>query len=212
MQGVEPPRWASAHRIELAHKLNEQAVSMLCKLVSLDSHQGSPDFVEQNRELWRRLDSEAIRSLSEFPFVLLDLGFGETEYWSNAGSVAPAVGTGGSSALFPAEVSGDLMLETLLLARQTAREDMSAVKVLFGATDVVAHRLASLTMQQVRDIALHDVHRLRVRFDDKPQFWRELLVAARGTDRAVLAGLHHHAKLLFTGEVAPAQTGKQRPP
>ncbi|MDB6084807.1 MAG: hypothetical protein JWN43_2688 [Gammaproteobacteria bacterium] len=97
--------------------------------------------------------------------------------------------------------SSDLALETLLFARQSAREDVNVAKAMFAMTSPVANLIASLTLPQVRAIALKNTSQLRVRWDNDPEFWRDLLVASRAGDEQAIAALRRHGKLLFCGEL-----------
>jgi len=53
------PRWTGAPSIALAHQLNEQCVKFVCELAATSSHQELPQFVVQNHDLWRLLETEA---------------------------------------------------------------------------------------------------------------------------------------------------------
>lgn len=92
------------------------------------------------------------------------------------------------------------MLETVLFARQAAREDMNVAKAMFGITLPVASRIAALTLQQVKAIALGNTLQLRIRWDGDLEFWRDLLIACMTADERALDGLRRQAKLLFCGE------------
>jgi len=74
---------------------------------------------------------------------------------------------------------------------------------MFAMTSPVARRVASLTLQQVRTIALGSTQHLRVRWDGGPEFWRDLLIACRTGDEQAMAALRRQAKLLFCGEFVP---------
>jgi hypothetical protein len=101
----------------------------------------------------------------------------------------------------PSKLFEDLLVETLLFARQAAREDISAAKAMFAMIPSVATAIASLILPQVRTIAVGNTHRLRVRWDSHPEFWGDLLVASRGRDEQSMAALRRHGKLLFCGEL-----------
>jgi hypothetical protein len=95
----------------------------------------------------------------------------------------------------------DLLLETLLFARQSAREDVSVAKTMFAMTPQVADLMASLTLAQVRVIAAGNGRELRVRWDQDPQLWRGLLIAVLTGDEQAMGELRLQTKLLFCGEV-----------
>ena len=111
----------------------------------------------------------------------------------------------------PPKLFEDLLLETLLFARQAAREDISVAKAMFAMVPSVAMAIASLTLPQVRTIAVGNTRRLRVRRDSHPEFWGDLLVACRGRDERALAALRRQGKLLFCGEVVRPQGQRAKP-
>jgi hypothetical protein len=186
-----PPRWTGAPSIELAHQLNAQCIELVCEL-AVSPHQTLPAFVRQNRDLWRLLEPEARKRVAAFPFVIVDIQFKDTEWWLNI--------SGGLS-MNPADSApfSDLALEVLLFARQAAREDVVVAKAMFAMASPVASRIASLTLRQVRSIASSNAQRLRVRWDDNPVFWRDLLVACRSGDEQAIAAIRRRGKLLFCG-------------
>ncbi len=98
----------------------------------------------------------------------------------------------------------DLMLETLLFARQSAREDVVVARAMFALTSPAASLIAALSLQQVRAIALRHTEQLRVRWDEDPEFWRDLLIACRADNEEDLAAIRRQGKLLFCGELVPS--------
>jgi hypothetical protein len=99
----------------------------------------------------------------------------------------------------------DLALETLLFARQAAREDVNVAKAVFGISSPVASLLASFTLPQARAIAVGNAHELRIRWNNNPDFWHDLLVACRIGDERLLAAVRRQGKLLFCGEITKKQ-------
>jgi hypothetical protein len=199
------PRWTGARSIPLAHQLNEQCVELVCELANNLSAEELPPFILENRDLWRLLEPEARKRVAAFPFVIVDLHFKDAEPWqqardghlmtpANVANTAPYSG-------FPPKLFEDLALETLLFARQVAREDVNVAKAMFAMTSPVVRLIASFTVSQVRAIALGNARQLRVRWDGDPEFWGELLAACRSGDEQSLAALRRHAKLLFCGEL-----------
>jgi hypothetical protein len=64
----------------------------------------------------------------------------------------------------------------------------------------VADRIAGLTAQQVRLLAVREQRHLRFRWDGDAEFWHDFLIAADEADEGRLAVLRHQAKLRFCGE------------
>jgi len=68
-------------------------------------------------------------------------------------------------------------------------------------TSPVTSLIASLTLQQVRAIAVGHARELRVRWVRDAEFLRDLLVACRTGDQGAMAAARRQGKLLFCGEV-----------
>jgi hypothetical protein len=197
-----PPKWKGAPSIRLAQQLNEQCIDLFCEL-AIDSSPDVPwSLVASNRDLWIRLDATARKRLAVFPFVIVDVRFKDEAWWRSAGQERPVAlrAHAGSSAM-PSTRYDYLVLETLMFAWQVAREDRHVAQLVFAMTPAVADCIAALTMQHVRTIAVEGSRYLRIRWDDEPQFWRELLICAREGDEAALTALRRDAKLLFCGEL-----------
>lgn len=190
---VVPPRWTGAPSIPLAHQLNEQCIELVCDLAANLSYQALPPFILRNRDLWRLLDAEARRRVAMFPFVIVDLHFKDADRWQEVMG-SPLTST--DTTLFT-----DLAVETLLFARQSAREDVVVAKAMFAMSSPVASLVASLTLQQVRSIAGSNALELRVRWERDAEFWLDLLVACRAGDEGAMAGARRQGKLLFCGEL-----------
>jgi hypothetical protein len=200
------PRWRGAPSIALAHGLNEQCVELVCDLAASSSIEELPRFILQNRDLWRLLEPDARKRVAAFPFVIVDLCFQDAESWQRAlqGHSMSPIDSAHHNGI-PLKLFEDLLLETLLFARQAAREDISVAKAMFGMIPSVATAIASMTLPQVRTITVGNTHRLRVRWDSHPDFWGDLLVACRGRDEQAMAALRRQGKLLFCGELIESQ-------
>jgi hypothetical protein len=111
----------------------------------------------------------------------------------------------------PSKLFEDLALETLLFARQAAREDVNVSIAMFAMTLSVARLIATLTVSQVRAIAFRNASQLRVRWDNHPDFWRDLLTACRAGDERAIESMRRQAKLLFCGEGVLNATQSPRP-
>jgi hypothetical protein len=198
------PRWIGAPSIPLAHQLNGQCVELVCELANDLSLQELPPFILQNRDLWRLLEHEARKRVTAFPFVIVDLHFKDSERWQLASDGHPmAAAASMLHSGFPSKLFEDLALETLLFARQAAREDVNVAIAMFAMTSAVVRLIASLTVSQVRVIALRNASQLQVRWDNHPDFWRDLLVACRAGDEQALVALRRQGKLLFCGKLIP---------
>lgn len=203
-QQLSQHRWKGARSIGLAHQLNQQFIE-LCWELSLDGASASPfPVVAAHRELWSRLDLAARKRLSLFPFVIVDLRFGDVAWWRMAAGNGAHARVQSNGAV-PAERWDWLALETLMFGWQVAREDRSVASMIFAMPPSVADCIAALTMQQVRTLAAESAKSLRLRWDNHPRLWRDLLIAARETNEGALEALRREAKLHFCGELIHAE-------
>jgi hypothetical protein len=198
------PRWIGASSIPLAYQLNEQCLELVCDLAKNPSAEELPLFILENRDLWRLLEPEARKRLAEFPFVILDLHFRDAELWrlASVGHPMPLADNSKNArySILLSKPLEDLALETLLFARQVARENASVAKVIFAMTASVVRLIALFTVSQIRATAIGNAHQLRVRWDGDPEFWSKLLAACRSGDQQDLEAIRRHAKLRFSGE------------
>jgi hypothetical protein len=101
----------------------------------------------------------------------------------------------------PPKLFEDLLLETLVFARQTAREDAEVATAVFGMIPSVVSLIVSLTLPQIRAVAASNARLFRIRWDGDREFWGDLLVVFRERDERAMATLRRQGKLLFCGEL-----------
>lgn len=193
------PHWKGADAIQLAYQLNERCIELLSELAaSAPLAEDLPPFVQKNRDLWSNLNADARRRLATFPFVIVDVRFGDEHWWRALGASSPTIDTVDS---LPRDRCEYLSLETLMFAWQVAREDSRIAQMLFAMTHPVARIIGALAMREIRTLAADQASCLRVRWSRDVLFWRELLERARGEDPAALEESRLHAKLLFCGDL-----------
>jgi hypothetical protein len=199
---LPPPTWRGAAAIHLARQMNERCIDLFCDLAVAKPAESDWPFLSSNRDLWCRLDLDARRRLTTFPFVIVDLCFDDESWWRAraAGTMVLDTATETSNAL-PASRYECLALEALMFAWQVAREDRRVAHLVFGMAFPVAECIAALSMRQIRTIAIESARVLRARWDGKPRFWRELLIAAAEANDIAMVELKHHAARRFLGEV-----------
>lgn len=197
---LSPHRWAGARSIGMAHQLNDQVIECCCEL-SLDiASSNQIPLVAAHRDLWGGLEPESRKRLALFPFVIVDLRFGDVAWWRAATGYGASPRNRPNSAT-PAARWDWLALETLMFGWQVAREDRIVASILFAMPPAVADCIAALTMQQVRTLAVESAQYLRLRWDNHPYLWRELLNASRERDETNLEAIRRLAKLYFCGEL-----------
>jgi hypothetical protein len=192
-----PPRWQGRDSLDLAYQLNERCLKLLRDVA------GTPDggnwpLIAHDPTLWSTLDAQTIERAARFPFVILDVHFTGVEWWREVidGSAVPA-----APHTWPANVSEQLMSETLVFAWHTAKWDRRVARLSLGVLPAVAELIAALTPQQLATISGKHRSALRLRWHGDPDFWAQLLNVARDDDEEGLAEIHLHAKLLLLGEL-----------
>ena len=201
-QPPTPPRWTGRDSLDLAYQLNERSLSLLRDVA------GGPDagdwpLIAHDQMLWSTLDAKTIERAARFPFVILDVHFTDIEWWRETinGSDVPADPND-----WPESVSEQLMSETLIFAWHTAKWDRRVARLSLGMSPAVAELIAALTPQRLAAISEHRSSALRLRWQDDPDFWARLIVAAKSENDDNLEDVHLHAKLLLTGEIISRST------
>jgi len=192
-----PPVWKGRDSLDLAFELNQRFFRLASDLAADTDADGWP-LIAQGRELWSKLDAQAIVRAARFPFVILDVHFTHEKWWREVidGSGARAHPHG-----WPASVSKHLMSEMLVFAWYTAKWDWRVARLSLGMLPAVAELIAALTPQQLASVSGEHCGVLRLRWSDDSDFWTRLLLAARAGDEEALADSHLHANLLLSGEL-----------
>jgi hypothetical protein len=189
-----PTKWKGAPAIQLVHQMNKRCIDLFCDLAIDQNSDIQWPFLLLNRDLWSRLDANSRERLASFPYVLVDVRFGDGAWWQSLRGSTP-MATGRDAVPSDPSISGRawLTLEALMFAWQVAREDRRVAHMVFAMAPTVAASVAALSMQQIRTIGIQSASELHVRWADKPQFWRELLLAVNDGDDTALAELKQHA-------------------
>jgi hypothetical protein len=200
-----PPRWKGRDSLDLAHQLNERCLKLLHGM-STKSDANNWPLIAYDPALWSRLDAKAMARAARFPFVILDVRFTDETWWRN---VIDGGDVGAAPHDWPADIAGELMQETLIFAWHTAKWDRRVARLSLGMLPAVAESMAALTPRQLADVSARHSGALRVRWQEQPDFWTRLLVAAIDSDEETLSEIHLHAKLLLSGELL-ARSALQR--
>jgi hypothetical protein len=162
--------------------INEQCLKMLVEAAHVPSS-GNEPFIQQLLALIATLDPAALSTAARFPFLLVDFGFRDPEWWSEITEGSEQ--TAGQAALpspFPHAATVALSRSTLMLAWHTVRTDTEASVVLLGITPTVSRILRSQRLQDIDRIAEQYPWRIRPRWEDRPGVWRQLMFCAKSTE------------------------------
>src|SRR5258708_5460532 len=74
-----PPRWKGRESLDLAFELNQRILKLLSDWAANPDAAGWP--LTLDRQLWSKLDAQAIALAARFPFVILNVHFTNQEWW-----------------------------------------------------------------------------------------------------------------------------------
>lgn len=183
--------------------INEQCLQMLVEAAHVPPTASEP-FILQLLALISTLDAATLSTAARFPFLLVDFGFRDPEWWKaiTAGR-EHAVGETSWPSPFSRSAATTLSRATLMLAWHTLRTDTEASVVLLGITPTVARLLRSLRLQDIDRIAEQHHRRIRPRWEDRPGVWRQLMFCAKSTEVDTAHDFVLHALQLTASAALP---------
>ena len=186
------------------HEVNERCLDLIALVARLPAEDAPFALVDPLRSLLRGTRPNLRRRAAHQPFALVDMEFRDPEWW-HAVQHRPARTWKDRPwrALAPKRAAVQLAQATLMLAWHMTRADAAATSVVFGMAPEVATLIASLRLSELELIAQHQFRHVRPRWEERAEFWREMLVAARAEDSEATRTIAIRALQLFAGEVVP---------
>jgi hypothetical protein len=182
-------------------QLNERCVDSLVQVAHSRQLSTGVGIVDQHRALWRKLDRTARRRAAAAALLLMDVQFLNAEWWRWARGRQTSRFRAPAARGLPAKLANELMRETLILAWSTASTDPHTAGLLFGMSPAVAAIFGALGPHDIEQIAAKHKHQLRLRWEEHPTFWRELLSAALRADDEALHEIHLYPLQLLGSEL-----------
>jgi hypothetical protein len=199
--------WTGLQALGRVQALNERCLELLTQSARGDRQ--SPAFVHQSRALWTGLNVAARKRAAQMSFLLMDVHFQEIQWWRGAqSSRASQREPLPPETAFKGKLAAELMRETLMLAWSTVMMDQRVACLLFGMAPAVSQMIADLGPRDVERIAARYRSHLRPRWHDFPEYWNNLLIAARDDDESALEECRLHGLLMIGGELLPLLKGK----
>lgn len=195
------PDWKGAHALRLVRELNERCIEALAQIAHSRQLTTGIEIVDQHRAVWRKLDLTARRRAAASAFLLMDVQFLNEDWWRWARSRQSGRFRTPGPRRLPAKLANELSRETLILAWSTASTDPHTAGLLFGMAPAVAAIFAELGPHDIDQIAARHKHQLRLRWEEHPTFWRELLAAAQRADDEALHEIHLYSLQLLGSEL-----------
>ncbi len=169
------------------HSINLRGLQLLQSPLNAGAGSGPPPGSPRELAPWGSIEPAGLARLAEQPFLLFDIGLDDPLRWHAARTPAvgdeSVAGAGPFSGRIAAQFAGTLFHYSWFLARTAP---LTAV-VVAGMAPATAEVLRSLSLQQVDELAQRNPHWLRLRWEDSPALWTELLRVARsGAEAAQL--------------------------
>jgi hypothetical protein len=194
------PEWKGAHALSLVRDLNARCIDALVQVAHSRQLTTGIEVVDQHRALWRKLDATSRRRAAAAVILLMDVQFLSADWWQWARGRHSRFRAAGARRL-PTKLANELMRETLILAWSTASTDPHTAGLLFGMSPAVTAMFRELAPHDIEQIAARHKHQLRVRWEEHPTFWRELLSAAERADDEALHEIHLYSLQLLGSEL-----------
>lgn len=196
-----PPEWKGAHALRLVRELNERCIESLVQVAHSRQLTTGVEIVDEHRALWCKLDVAARRRAAAAALLLMDVQFLNADWWRWARGRQTGRYRAQDSRRLPKKLANELMREALILAWSTAVNDPHTAGLLFGMSPAVAGIFGELVPHDIEQIAAKHKHQLRLRWEEHPTFWRELLSAAQRADDEALHEIHLYSLQLLGSEL-----------
>jgi len=199
-----PNRWKDAPVLETMRRLNERCFALLAHAAYIEDFARAYKSVYSDPELWAKVDSRAQTRAARCPVLLMDLNFQRADWWLRVENISldTTHRDGPPKPLLAAQIA-PLLRDIVMEAWRTARSIPRATSLVFGMAPTVTTAIARLAAADIdRIVAAHSLS-IRPRWEQRAEFWRQLLQAAMGTDDEALANVQLHCLQLLGSELAP---------
>jgi hypothetical protein len=186
------------------YEVNERCLELIALVAKLSPEDAPFALVGPLRSLLRGTRPSLRRRAAHQPFALVDMELRDADWWQ-AVKHRPSRTFKDRPwrALAPKRAAVQLAQSTLMLAWHMTRADAEATSVVFGMTREVSQLISSLRLSEIEVIALHQFRHVRPRWEERSEFWRDLLIAAHTDNSVATRNIAIRALQLFAGEVVP---------
>ncbi len=186
------------------HEVNERCFELIALVAKLNPEDAPFALTGPLRSLLRSTPPSLRRRAARQPFAFVDMEFRDANWWQSVKRRPSSVWKDRPwRALAPKRAANQLAQTTLMLAWHMTRADPEATCVIFGMSREVAQLIGTLRLSEIDTIAQHQFRHVRPRWEERAEFWRELLVAARSEDALPMRHVAIRALQFFGGEVLP---------
>ncbi len=169
------------HRLHEVHEVNRCFIELLQHSARTDRPAVHP-LVAELREILLRMTPESRARAARRPFLLVDMEFDNGTYWRQVQNPTRSESSPERRGMFPRAGAVHLARVALTLAWHSVRADPHAARVCLGMRAPVSDIMGRLSLTDIARIAERRFHDVRPRWEDRPDLWRKLLLAARSSD------------------------------
>jgi hypothetical protein len=179
--------WLRAETLESLGELNESFFGLLADQALVRGGVGAA-LARQVAELWRTLDSAARRRAAACPYLLADVGFADPARWqpASARQVGDVQRADYGACLSPPAATS-LARAVFTYAWHLVQSQSAAARLLLGMPAASAFVIGQYTLLQIQALAENHPEWLQPRWPQRPQVWRELLLAAAAGEATALS-------------------------
>lgn len=182
-------------------EINQHCIAALVKLAR--SSTDCPHILVRSlRQPLSILSTSAARQIARHPFLLLDMKFGDPSWWVRTNQSQGQAFSGRSGGgPFPRKSAIHLTRMSLTFAWHGMRTDPLLTQILVGCPKPVSEAIGALRLSEIDAIAERQFSCLRIRWEDRPLVWRQLLQAAESDDQKQLSRCSLRSMQLLTSNI-----------
>jgi len=183
----EAHSWLRAETLAHLAEYNEECLKMLALQYSVTPVAQMPPLVREAGPLLRMMDADARHRAAACPFLLFDAGFADQQRWTwVSGNYVQDLARPTTPPYFTVQQTRPMLLAIFTYAWHLARSQTAAARLLLGMTPHCSRLISVCTVRQIHELAEAHPEWLVPRWQNRTQFWRELLVSAMKGDAAAM--------------------------
>lgn len=187
--------------LESIRELNTRALALLQRLADQSGSDLPPTLATLAPRL-RRLEPASILVASRQPFLLIDFLFGRPDLLNNLLAQAPArLRFPSPPSFLPAPDARALARGALVLAQGICRNHPVHAGPLLGLDPALRLPIAQATMEAMEHLAEEHSHQLRFRWENRTDFWLNLLSLPETNDPQATHELRMHGIRLLAADL-----------
>ena len=187
-------------------RLNERGLALLIKAAQAGLYAQEWASWREVFPLWAYASETTVGCAARCPMVLLDFNFQCVAWWSRVINAQPCAGSRRPHlSAFHTDEAIPLARDLLLEAWSAARSMPHVASLMFGMAPEVTALIAPLSPRDLDRVVVQDIQEMRLRWENRPPFWKELFHAATQKDDESLANVHLHCLQLLGGELASSR-------